>query len=70
MMSKEKTYKIEDYSSFIVTGILKNGKRFGPLTYSGTKEGHATAMQINLWKGNVWGLNKEGNRELLKKVNN
>lgn len=57
---------------FVVTGVLYRGnnKRF-KLTYPATTAGYQTAMSINLYKGNVWGISSgTGKRVLLKRVNN
>jgi hypothetical protein len=49
--------------SFIVTGILTNGKRFEAMHIKNVYH----AFGINLWKGSVW-LLRDGKRILVKKV--
>lgn len=62
------TIDLNDYTGFVVTGITTNGKRFR-LTYKADKPGFYTAMGINLYRGNVWGIRADnGKRKLLKNV--
>lgn len=60
---------LDDYSSFLVTGLYhgSRNRRF-KLNYSGNAAGYSTAMNINLWKGSVYGLLKNGKRKLIKRV--
>jgi len=52
---------------YIITGTLKNGKRFKPMVTSNKMH----AMGINLWNGAVYEENTEtGKRKLIKRVNN
>lgn len=51
--------------TYIVTGTLRNGSRFKPMTYASLQH----AMRINLWRGSVWQYNNlTGKRRLLKRV--
>jgi len=60
---------IEDYSHFIVTGLLYNSTKRFRKTYD--QDGAKFAMGINLWRGSVWGVNKlTGKRRLLKRSYN
>lgn len=52
------------FTEYHVTGILKNGRRFKRMTYSDP----FYAFGINLWRGSVWGITKEGKRKLLKRT--
>lgn len=61
-----KEYMVSDFSSFVVTGKLRNGKRFRD-EYSN----YYHANGINMWNGRLWGILKETNkRVLLKTVSN
>jgi hypothetical protein len=51
--------------TYIVTGVLRNGKRFKSMIY---KE-PMWALSINLWHGSVW-ESIDGRRRLLKHVDN
>jgi hypothetical protein len=55
--------KRKGFSGFVVTGILRSGKRFKAIHT--TNEMHA--MCINLWQGSVW-RSDNGKRKLLKRV--
>ncbi len=52
-------------TTFIVTGTLRNGRRFKLRTTNGM---HAAG--INLWRGSVWAETPDGKRRLLKRVFN
>lgn len=54
------------YDHFVVTGLLYNStKRFV------TKHKESFwSFGVNLWRGSVWGVSKEGKRTLLKRVYN
>jgi hypothetical protein len=51
---------------FLVTGTLRNGKRFS-IKYSSSIAGLSTSLGINLWRGSVWGV-KDGKKTLIKRV--
>ena len=58
-------YSTRDFVEFRVTGYYANSnKKFK--TISTNSWWHA--MGINLWKGRVWGVFKDGKRKLLKTV--
>ena len=60
------TIDLSDYTSFVVTGKLVNGRRFRQ-THSNGRH----AFGINLWNGSVWGIRKDnGKRQRLKRVVN
>ena len=47
---------------FVITGILKNGRRFKPIY---TK----TPQHYNIWKGSIWIICKDtGKRKLIQKI--
>lgn len=54
-----------DYpGGFVITGLLYNStKRFKRTTHN-----IYIAFGINLWRGNVWGIDKNGKRKRLKSV--
>jgi len=58
-------FNSSDFAGYIVTGILTNGQRFRKLTLN-----WHYANAINLWRGSVWGMQHNGHRKLLKRVNN
>lgn len=49
-------------TKYIITGILKNGKRFKPITTN-------TPQHYNIWQGSIWELVK-GKRKLIKRILN
>ncbi len=51
---------------YVVTGRYYNSRNRFRLFYSNLK----AAMMVNLWNGSVWGVNIEGKRKLIKRVNN
>ena len=53
------------YTSYIVTGVDRDGRRFKK-QYSEPR----WAFGINLWRGSVWGMLKNGKRKLLRRVYN
>jgi hypothetical protein len=57
-------YTFQKNDTFVVTGILTNGKRFSPIH---TDNPHY-AFGINLWKGSIWMI-RGGQKSLVKKVN-
>ncbi len=60
------TIDLSDYTSFVVTGTLVNGRRFRQQHSNGRH-----AFGINLWRGSVWGVRKDsGKRQLLKRCYN
>jgi hypothetical protein len=59
-----KTIDTSLYSTFHVTGVLVNGRRFKS-QYTNPRY----AFGINLYRGSVWGIRKDnGKRQLLKRV--
>ena len=71
LKGKAKRYKLNyfidpsEYECFHVTGTLRNGRKF-KLVYKTL----SAAWAINLWRGHVWGVKKNGRRECLKTVTN
>ncbi len=55
----------QTYPSYRITGITTNGRRFSIHTIHWWY-----AMGINIWRGNVWGVDWYGKRKLLKRVYN
>ena len=52
---------------YVVTGILRDGKRFKPMYYTDIRY----ALGINLYHGSVWRHNNlTGKRTLIKRVIN
>jgi len=49
-------------SNYIITGILKNGKRFKPIHTS-------TPQHYNIWKGSIWKV-INNKRKLIKIIYN
>jgi hypothetical protein len=47
----------------VITGTLKNGKRFDPI-YT------LTPQHYNIWKGTVWCIDKNGKRYKMYTINN
>ena len=61
------TFNSQDFRQFIITGTLVNGKRFKPIYTNNWW----MANNINLYRGNVWGIrNHQPGRILLKRVTN
>lgn len=60
---------LKDFVKFQIVGTDKNNKRFN-IQYSGNSEGYATAMNINLWNGSVYGILPNGKKIKLKSVTN
>ena len=56
---------IQEGDKFIVTGKLRNGKRFKAMHFSNWR----TANSINLWQGHVL-LLRNGKRTMIKSVVN
>lgn len=55
---------LDEYTKFIVTGTLVNGRKFRQVHSNGRH-----AFGINLYRGRVWGVRKvDGKRTLLKTV--
>lgn len=50
-------------TKYVITGILKNGKRFDPIYTN-------TPRHYNVWKGILWKLNRDGTRKLVKRYRN
>lgn len=60
-----------DYKRFIVTGYYYNSTRRFRKSYESTLMGAMAAFNINLWRGNVWGVRVDtGKREKIKTVFN
>ncbi len=58
---------LDDYTSFVVTGVLYNTRKRFKNTYNSWQ----WASGVNLWRGSVWGIRKDtGKRQLLKRVYN
>ena len=47
---------------YVITGILKNGRRFKPFTTR-------TPQHYNIWNGTIWEL-IDGKRKLVKRIYN
>lgn len=62
---EEKLGRSNDKVTYVVTGVLKNGRRFKPMEYSSL----SSALCINLWRGSVWEV-KNGKRKRIKSVYN
>jgi hypothetical protein len=67
-MEVTRGFKREDFIGFVVTGFKTNGKRFKTLQYDNSYSGYMTAMCINLYKGRIYGVLKDGKRKLIKYV--
>lgn len=65
-MSNVKEIDLNKFVEFKVTGIYRDGRRFSPLVFTNP----CFAFGINLWKGSVWGITKDGKQKLLKRVYN
>lgn len=50
--------------NYVITGVLKNGKRFKPI--------HTQSPQhYNIWRGTIWVIRKDtGKRKVIKRINN
>lgn len=48
-------------SKYVLTGTLRNGKRFKPIHTD-------TPWNYNLWRGTCWELDKEGKRHKVYSV--
>lgn len=60
----KKTFDLDQFKSYQITGILTNGKRFKPIQYSDVQ----WAMGINLYNGSIWGIKSDNKRVLLKRI--
>ena len=60
-----KTITIQPGDKFVVTGILRNGRRFKAMTFDTWRY----ASSINLWRGSVW-LLRDNKRTLIRSVYN
>lgn len=47
---------------YLLTGILKNGKRFKPIKT-------ITPHHYNIWKGTIWVVDINNKRKLIKRIN-
>lgn len=50
-------------TEYVITGILKNGRRFAPIHTN-------TPGCYNIWRGSIWRINSEGKRKLIKTIYN
>ena len=50
---------MEAQTNYVITGTLRNGKRFSPITTT-------TPQHYNIWRGSLWKL-IEGKRKLIKR---
>lgn len=68
IITKDTTYNDLDkeFFRYRVTGRYYNSNR----RFSMGKEKAIEAFSINLWNGRVWGVRKDGSRQLLKTVIN
>lgn len=66
----KKKLKITDAVKLIVTGVDTKNKRFRPMQYTNDIAGRMTAYGINLYRGSIWGISKEGQKFLLRRVYN
>lgn len=48
--------------TYVITGVLRNGRRFTPITT-------ATPWHYNIWQGTIW-LIEDGKRKLIKRIIN
>ena len=46
-------------TKYIITGILKNGRRFKPIHTD-------TPQHYNIWKGTVWKINNEKRKMIIR----
>ena len=54
---------VEYTEQYVITGILKNGRRFRPI-YT------ISPQHYNIWKGSIWVIRKDtGKRKLIKRIN-
>ena len=49
-------------ANYVITGILRNGKRFKPIHTD-------TPQHYNIWRGTIWRI-VDNKRKLLKRINN
>lgn len=48
--------------NFVITGYLKNGRRFKPIHTQ-------TPQHYNIWKGSIWVIRKDnGKRKLIQRI--
>jgi hypothetical protein len=48
--------------NFVITGYLKNGRRFKPIHTQ-------TPQHYNIWKGSIWVIRKDnGKRKLVQRI--
>ena len=50
-------------TNYCITGILINGKRFATIYTT-------TPQHYNIWRGNIWEVDKESRKKLIKTINN
>ena len=53
----------DDVREWHVTGVTTDGKRFKRVYKT-----QFTALCINLWRGSVWAVDRNGKRKLIKRV--
>ena len=66
-MDSDFIYQKDYPGGFIVTGVDRNNRRFNRHFSSNAIH---FAFGINLYRGHVWGVNKDGKRKMLKSVYN
>ena len=54
----------KDNTKYVVTGTLVSGKRFEAIH----TDNFIHAMSINLYRGNVWKVDENGKRKVIKSV--
>lgn len=59
---------MNEYTQFVVTGVLFRGKRFRSVYDNSKGTGAFWAFSVNLYRGSVWGVLPNGKRKLLKRV--
>lgn len=62
----DKKIPIGDIICFRVTGRYYNSRKRFRNDYNNLEQ----ALMINLWKGSVWAIMKQGNWKLIKRVTN
>ncbi len=65
LITGQKTVKYPEFSSFAVTGIDRNGRRFKM-----ESENYFYLRSVNVWQGTLWGVRKDGSRKALRKYYN
>lgn len=60
------TQQDEEVVGYRVTGVLYNSTKRFKLNYNNLIQ----ATSINLWKGSIWAITKNGKKKLIKRVIN